>query len=191
MSQGPLRTFQQPVPVGPASPGSCASTGGRLTWATSVADARQASLGTDASACRVRRQVCDFRCCDTQKYCRGLLMSLPLFSAASNHLPQQPAGRKTADGRSSKLSMIHLPSIPTRSRHPSAAVARANRDNVPDRGPLSGRGGGTGRREAVPPSRDAPRASGGSSSSFRSGTSVSRVPKVTVSKVSPPFQCCI
>lgn len=60
VSQDPFRMFQRRVPVGPASPGFSASTGGRLMWATSVADARPASLEMDAPARRVQRQVCDF-----------------------------------------------------------------------------------------------------------------------------------
>lgn len=106
-------------------------------------------------------------------------MSLPVFSSASNQLPPQLAGRRRGDGRSSKLSMIHLPSIPSRSKHPSWAVAGANPDHNPGRAPVSGRGGGTGRREALAPSRDAAGTSAGSSSRFpsdtRSGTSVSKV----------------
>lgn len=113
-------------------------------------------------------------------------MSLPVFSSASNHLPppQQLAGRKTAGGRSSRLSMLHLPSVPARSKHPSQAGARANGDEDPGRAPASGRGGGTGRREAVAPSREAARTSAASSSRFRSDATSG----TSVSKVGPPSQ---
>ncbi|XP_026157027.1 von Willebrand factor D and EGF domain-containing protein isoform X3 [Mastacembelus armatus] len=74
--------------------------------------------------------------------------------AASNHLPQQQTEGKTSrppHGSSSKASQLHLPNLPTRHRikHVSMSVARANRDNAPRQAPASGRGGGTGRREAV------------------------------------------
>ncbi|XP_073318213.1 von Willebrand factor D and EGF domain-containing protein [Pagrus major] len=84
--------------------------------------------------------------------------------AASNHLPQQQTVIKTsrsAQGSSSKVSQLHLPNLPTRHsiKHLSLSVTRANRDNTPQQVPASGRGGGTGRREAVTASRDFPRTS--------------------------------
>lgn len=99
------------------------------------------------------------------------LMSLPVFPLASNQLPQQLISRRVLVGRSRKLSMIHLPSFPGRSRHQG--------DQNPGRAPLSDQGDRSGRREAIPPSRDAARTSAGS----RSGTSAS--------KVSPAFQSCV
>ncbi|XP_068165646.1 von Willebrand factor D and EGF domain-containing protein isoform X2 [Antennarius striatus] len=80
--------------------------------------------------------------------------------AASNHLPQQrPAGKtnRQPPGRSSKVSQLHLPNLPI--RHLSLPSARANRDNTPRQVPPSRRGGGTGRREAVTPSKDVARTS--------------------------------
>ncbi|XP_036946841.1 von Willebrand factor D and EGF domain-containing protein isoform X2 [Acanthopagrus latus] len=84
--------------------------------------------------------------------------------AASNHLPQQQTVVKTsrvAHGSSSKVSQLHLPNLPTRHgvKHLSPSVTRANRDSTPQQVPASGRGGGTGRREAVTASRDFPRTS--------------------------------
>ncbi|XP_054480085.1 von Willebrand factor D and EGF domain-containing protein [Anoplopoma fimbria] len=80
---------------------------------------------------------------------------------ASNHLPQQQTLGKTvrsSQGSSGKVSQLHLPILPSRHgiKHLSWSVTRANRDQVP----TSGRGGGTGRREAVTvASRDVPRTS--------------------------------
>ncbi|XP_068575499.1 von Willebrand factor D and EGF domain-containing protein [Cebidichthys violaceus] len=84
---------------------------------------------------------------------------------ASNHLPQQQTLGKTVrspHGSSSKVSQLHLPNLPSRHgiKHLSWAVTRASRDNAPRQVPASGRGGGTGRREAVTvASRDVPRTS--------------------------------
>ncbi|XP_049426100.1 von Willebrand factor D and EGF domain-containing protein isoform X1 [Epinephelus fuscoguttatus] len=128
---------------------------------------------------------------------------------ASNHLPQQQTVSKTGRspyGSSSKVSQLHLPNLPTRHgiKHLSWSVTRANRDNAPRQVPSSGRGGGTGRREAVTVgSRDVPRTSVGALNTHithhgsnlrtdaraytRSSTTVSReftVPQVTVSKQS-------
>lgn len=89
------------------------------------------------------------------------------LSSASNRLPQPLAGGQTgrsAQGRSSRVSQLHLPSLPTRSKHRSQSIPRASRDNPPRKLPVPGRGGGTGRREAGPASRDVPRISGGSNS---------------------------
>lgn len=84
------------------------------------------------------------------------------LSSASNHLPQQQTLGKTGRsplGSSSKVSQLHLPHLPTRHaiKHLSLAVTRANGGNTPRQVPASGRGGGTGRREAVTASRDVPR----------------------------------
>ncbi|XP_075951060.1 von Willebrand factor D and EGF domain-containing protein [Anarhichas minor] len=83
---------------------------------------------------------------------------------ASNHLPQQQTLGKTIrspQGSSSKVSQLHLPNLPSRHgiKHLSWAVTRENRDNAPRQVPTSGRGGGTGRREAITVSRDVPRTS--------------------------------
>ncbi|KAK5875075.1 hypothetical protein CesoFtcFv8_027604 [Champsocephalus esox] len=73
--------------------------------------------------------------------------------AASNHLPQQQTLRKTIrspQGGSSKVSQLHLPHLPYRhtAKHLPWSVTRGSRDNsLQD--PAAGRGGGTGRREAV------------------------------------------
>ncbi|XP_010765797.1 von Willebrand factor D and EGF domain-containing protein isoform X2 [Notothenia coriiceps] len=73
--------------------------------------------------------------------------------AASNHLRQQQTLRKTIrspQGGSSKVSQLHLPHLPYRHtvKHLSWSVTRGSRDNsLQD--PAAGRGGGTGRREAV------------------------------------------
>ncbi|KAM9835994.1 von Willebrand factor D and EGF domain-containing protein [Aulostomus maculatus] len=73
--------------------------------------------------------------------------------AAFNLLPhQQTAGKSSRSPHlSSRVSQLHLPALPTRHsiKHLSLSVTRANRDNAPRQGPVSGRGGGTGRREAV------------------------------------------
>ncbi|XP_039998529.1 von Willebrand factor D and EGF domain-containing protein isoform X3 [Xiphias gladius] len=79
--------------------------------------------------------------------------------AASNHLPQQQTVGKTSrspHGSGSKVSQLHLPNLPTRHgiRHLSLSVTRPNQDNAPRQVPASGRGGGTGRREAVSATRD-------------------------------------
>ncbi|XP_038577895.1 von Willebrand factor D and EGF domain-containing protein isoform X2 [Micropterus salmoides] len=85
--------------------------------------------------------------------------------AASNHLSQQQQVGKASrspQGSSSKVSQIHLPSLPTRHgiKHLSLSVTSANRDNTQRQVPVSGRGGGTGRREAVTvAARDVPRTS--------------------------------
>ncbi|XP_059183978.1 von Willebrand factor D and EGF domain-containing protein [Centropristis striata] len=118
--------------------------------------------------------------------------------AASNHLPQQQTVGKTSrqtHGHSSKVSQLHLPNLPTRHgvKHLSWSVTRANRDNAPRQVPASGRGGGTGRREAVTAAaRDVPRTSASHVTTHhrsytRSSTTVSRdfmVAHVTVSKQS-------
>ncbi|XP_056287078.1 von Willebrand factor D and EGF domain-containing protein isoform X2 [Pseudoliparis swirei] len=96
---------------------------------------------------------------------------------ASNHLPQQQSFRPP-HGRVSPLRLLHLPSI----KHPSWAVARAHRDYAPRRVPTSGRGGGTGRREAV---IAAARTSIGAGLRWDARTTVSRdltVPRVTSSE---------
>ncbi|XP_037617334.1 von Willebrand factor D and EGF domain-containing protein isoform X1 [Sebastes umbrosus] len=133
--------------------------------------------------------------------------------AASNHLPQQQTLGKTSrsqHGSSSKVSQLHLPNLPSRHgiKHLSWSVTRANRDNAPHQVPASGRGGGTGRREAVTVAlRDIPRTSNSAlhvtanthiprhsanlrsdaRTYTRSSTTISRdfmVPHVTVSKQS-------
>ncbi|KAE8278246.1 von Willebrand factor D and EGF domain-containing protein Precursor [Larimichthys crocea] len=115
--------------------------------------------------------------------------------AASNHLHQQQTVAKTSQslhGSTSKVSQLHLPNLPIRHsiKHLSLPVTRANRDNIPRQNP-SGRGGGTGRREAVTPSRDVPRTSISANlrtdtrAYTRSSTTISRdftVPHVTASK---------
>lgn len=163
------------VPVGPASLGSSASTAGRLMWATSAAGARPASSETAASARRRPTRVCDFHRPHAETSPPGLPLSLPVFSSASN---QQLAGRRTLDRQSRKISMIHLPSIRTRSKHPRADG---------DRALVSGQGGGTGRREAVGPWREAARPSAASRfpSDARSGTSVSSVSPPAVGLIRP------
>ncbi|KAM6958041.1 von Willebrand factor D and EGF domain-containing protein [Tautogolabrus adspersus] len=84
--------------------------------------------------------------------------------AASNHLPQQQTIGKTSRspyGGSGKVSQLHLPNLPSRHgvKHLSLSVTRASRDNSSRQVPASGRGGGTGRREAVTASRHVPRTS--------------------------------
>uniref|UniRef100_UPI0037E70201 von Willebrand factor D and EGF domain-containing protein n=1 Tax=Semicossyphus pulcher TaxID=241346 RepID=UPI0037E70201 len=84
--------------------------------------------------------------------------------AASNHLPQQQTVGKNSrspHGSSSKVSQLHLPILPSRHgiKHLSLPVTRSSRDNSPRQVPASGRGGGTGRREAVTAFRDVPRSS--------------------------------
>ncbi|XP_053272795.1 von Willebrand factor D and EGF domain-containing protein [Pleuronectes platessa] len=85
--------------------------------------------------------------------------------AASNHLPQQQTDGKTSrssHGSISKVSQLHLPNLPSRHgiKHLSSLTAtRQNQDDTPRQVPLSGRGGGTGRREAVPASRGVTRTS--------------------------------
>lgn len=97
-------------------------------------------------------------------------------------------------GRSAKISQLHLPSLPTRSKHLSMSVTRMNRDNAPRQVPASGRGGGTGRREAVTPSRDGPRKSVTSHQvksntvlTRQSGSNVRSGDFMTVSKVGSSF----
>lgn len=144
-------------------------------------------------------------------------MTSRLFSA-SNHLNQQQTVAKTSQslhGSTSKVSQLHLPNLPIRHsiKHLSLPVTRANRDNIPRQNP-SGRGGGTGRREAVTPSRDVPRTSisahhvtsnthithqsanlrTDTRAYTRSSTTISRdftVPHVTASKVSSSFLYCV
>lgn len=124
----------------------------------------------------------------------------PRVSSASNHLHQQQTLVKTSRSpnvsSSSKVSQLHLPSLPTRHGIKHLSVTRANRDNVPRQLPASGRGGGTGRREAV---TAASRASTGANAHItrqsarthgRSSITASResvAPHVTVSKVSPRY----
>ncbi|XP_062416894.1 von Willebrand factor D and EGF domain-containing protein, partial [Pungitius pungitius] len=150
---------------------------------------------------------------------------------ASNHLPQHQTIRSPHGSSRSTASQLHLPSrstasqlhLPSRStasqRHlpsrstasqlhlPSRHVTGTNRDNALHRVLPSGRGGGTGRREAVTVSRDVPRTSmGAKTDSTRLSTElrvyggataiVSRSPVVprggvskqseTASKVTPP-----
>ncbi|XP_029306710.1 LOW QUALITY PROTEIN: von Willebrand factor D and EGF domain-containing protein [Cottoperca gobio] len=74
--------------------------------------------------------------------------------AASNHLLQQQTlskANRSPHGSSSKVSQLHLPHLPSRHgiKHLSWSVTRANRDNAARQAPAAGRGGGTGRREAV------------------------------------------
>ncbi|XP_034408211.1 von Willebrand factor D and EGF domain-containing protein isoform X2 [Cyclopterus lumpus] len=66
---------------------------------------------------------------------------------ASNHLPQQQSFGKTI--RSSRVSQLHLPHLPSRHgiKHLSWPITGAHRDHA--QVSTSGRGGGTGRREAV------------------------------------------
>lgn len=75
------------------------------------------------------------------------------------------------------------------------SVTRANRDNAPRQVPASGRGGGTGRREAVTPSRDGPRTPSHRVNSYQSGSNVrpggSTLPHVTVSKVGSSCLYCV
>ncbi|XP_023282731.1 von Willebrand factor D and EGF domain-containing protein-like [Seriola lalandi dorsalis] len=78
--------------------------------------------------------------------------------AASNHLPRQQTVSKTGrspHGGGSKVSQLHLPDLPSRHaiKHLSLSVTRPNQDNAPRQVSASGRGGGTGRREAVTASR--------------------------------------
>ncbi|XP_069019839.1 von Willebrand factor D and EGF domain-containing protein [Embiotoca jacksoni] len=87
---------------------------------------------------------------------------------ASNHLPQQQTLGKSSrpsHGGSSKVSQLHLPHLPTRHgiKHmSSSSITRTHRDNAPRPAPASGRGGGTGRREALAAaSGDVPRTSAG------------------------------
>lgn len=75
------------------------------------------------------------------------------LSSASNHLPQQ----QQTLSRSSRVSQLHLPVLPSRHgvKHLSLPVTRASRDNSAHQLPApGGRGGGTGRREAVTAPRD-------------------------------------
>ncbi|KAM7365746.1 hypothetical protein PAMP_016658 [Pampus punctatissimus] len=82
--------------------------------------------------------------------------------AASNHLHQQQTVGKTnrsPHAGSSKVSQLHLPALPTRHgiKHLSMSVTKANQGHAPRQAPASGKGGGTGRREAVTAaSRDGP-----------------------------------
>ncbi|XP_074520455.1 von Willebrand factor D and EGF domain-containing protein [Halichoeres trimaculatus] len=79
--------------------------------------------------------------------------------AASNHLPLQQTVAKTSRSPFSKVSQLHLPILPPRhaTKHLSAPVTRASRDNSPRQLPAPGRGGGTLRREAVTAPRESPR----------------------------------
>ncbi|XP_019957821.2 von Willebrand factor D and EGF domain-containing protein [Paralichthys olivaceus] len=87
--------------------------------------------------------------------------------AASNHLPQQQTVSKTSrssHGSISKVSQLHLPNLPTRHsiKHLSSLTfTRPNQDNTPRQVSASGRGGGTGRREAVTASREVTKTSAG------------------------------
>ncbi|KAM3857261.1 von Willebrand factor D and EGF domain-containing protein [Diretmus argenteus] len=87
--------------------------------------------------------------------------------AASNHLPHQQTLGKTsrsAHGSNSKVSQLHLPILPARHgiKHLSSSVTRANRGETPRTVLASGRGGGTGRREAVTaPLRNIPKSTSG------------------------------
>ncbi|KAG7503824.1 von Willebrand factor D and EGF domain-containing protein-like [Solea senegalensis] len=87
--------------------------------------------------------------------------------AASNHLPQQrTAGTisRSPHASGSKVSQLHLPNLPGRHgiKHLSTLVApRPSQHHAPPHpGPASGRGGGTGRREAVTAYRDVTRTPG-------------------------------
>lgn len=88
---------------------------------------------------------------------------LPRLLSASNHLPlqqhqQQQATVKTdrfLHASGSKIPLLHLPVLPARSKHSS--ISRANRDNIGQQAATSGRGGGTGRREALPAPRSGSR----------------------------------
>ena len=118
------------------------------------------------------------------------LTSPPCVSSASNHLNQQQTISKTSrspHGSTSKVSQLHLPALPNRHgiKHMSVSVSRANRDNAPRQVPPSGRGGGTGRREAVAITRQNPRSD--ARAYGRSSITTSRefvASHVTVSKVS-------
>lgn len=59
--QNPVRTCGPHAPIGPAFPGSSASTGVLLTWALSAADVHLDSSEMGVSAARSQRQVCDSR----------------------------------------------------------------------------------------------------------------------------------
>lgn len=90
---------------------------------------------------------------------------LPRLPSASNHLPQQQQQQQAIvkSGRflhasGSKIPLLHLPVLPARSKHPTSSISRANRDNIGRQAPAPGRGGGTGRREALPAPRGGPRA---------------------------------
>uniref|UniRef100_A0A8D3AQ72 Si:ch211-246m6.5 n=1 Tax=Scophthalmus maximus TaxID=52904 RepID=A0A8D3AQ72_SCOMX len=81
--------------------------------------------------------------------------------AASNHLPQQQTEGKTSrspHGIGSKVSQLHLPNLPSRHgiKHLSSlSVTRPHQEKaLPRQVPATGRGGGTGRREAMTASRD-------------------------------------
>lgn len=125
-----------------------------------------------------------------------------VLPSASNHLHQQQTVGKSSrspHGSSSKVSQLHLPVLPPRHgiKHQSSSVTRAN---APHHTSAPGRGGGTGRREAVTvASRDVPRTSAHHISTFHvthftrpsaradarpSFTPSRAAPHVTVSKVS-------
>lgn len=90
---------------------------------------------------------------------------LPYLPSASNHLPQQQHQQQQATVKTgrflhasgSKIPLLHLPVLPARSKHPSSSISRANRDNIGRQTATSGRGGGTGRREALPAPRSGSR----------------------------------
>ncbi|KAM3585407.1 uncharacterized protein V6R79_017039 [Siganus canaliculatus] len=82
--------------------------------------------------------------------------------AASSHLSQQQTAAKSSrypHFSTSKVSQLHLPNVPTRNVIKHLSVTRLNRPSSPHQVHPSGRGGGTGRREAVTQSRDVTRAS--------------------------------
>ncbi|XP_076013749.1 von Willebrand factor D and EGF domain-containing protein isoform X2 [Genypterus blacodes] len=87
--------------------------------------------------------------------------------AASSHLPQQQTLGKTGRSPQSgnvKVPQLHLQTLSVRHgvKRLSVPETRATRGNTPLRTPASGRGGGTGRREAVTiASRNFPRTPGG------------------------------
>ncbi|XP_024917956.1 von Willebrand factor D and EGF domain-containing protein isoform X5 [Cynoglossus semilaevis] len=72
--------------------------------------------------------------------------------AAFNHVPQQHTDGKNSQlphGRSSKVSQVHLPILPNRHSFKHLSSLSVLRPNPPNQVSASGRGGGTGRREAV------------------------------------------
>ncbi|XP_047432109.1 von Willebrand factor D and EGF domain-containing protein isoform X2 [Mugil cephalus] len=98
---------------------------------------------------------------------------------ASNHLPQlQAKSSRSSHISGSRVSQLHLPGAPTRHgiKHLSSYVTRGNRDNAPRQLPAAGRGGGTGRREAVTSnSRDV-------AANTRAGSSIAKPHRVTQPK---------
>ena len=136
-------------------------------------------------------------------------MPPPCPSSASNRLPQQQPGGKTSrspHGSGVKVSQLHLPNLPARHgiKHLSSSVTRPSQGHVPRQAPASGRGGGTGRREAVTVPRDVTKTSVGAAHApansnvtqqgarkyARTSTAASGevgVLRVTISKVNLPF----